>query len=277
MNIQNIELLTVKEYNKYKSIIPVLKHSWWLQDRGDSGCFYVVSWLDQEPFAGAYYSGQRYVRPVLRVTDVNYKPGEKAAIFAHSWTALDTIDGVTLLLCDAMVTIRRFDKVENQYEGSEVQQWLRSWLAKRQKTTDNHKHKCYKRMNEIGMAYTENSFLNTWLAPMLFFVPIALVFFFYTQPLATLTLPASVVSVLKIGILAYYFLILLVSALTTLGVLFSPHTDTGFRHLLNTAVMIAVLVFYWNPTNLHTITTVMSVATIAAINHRYLQTIKYHS
>lgn len=277
MNIQDVALLTVKEYNQYKSIIPVIEHSWWLQDNGESGCFCIVSWLDHEVFDGAYYSGVRYVRPVLRVTDVNYKPGEKAAIFAHSWTALDTIDGVTLLLCDAAVTLRRFDKVEAKYEGSEVQQWLRAWLAKRQKTTDNKKHKCYKRMNEIGMAYTSNPFWNTWFAPMVLLLPLSVIFFFYTQPLSELPTPEWILNTAKFIALSMYFVVLVTSAFSTLFVLGGPHKDTGFRHLLNTAALIVVLVLYYNALTLHAVTTLISVAALAAVNHRYLQAIKYYS
>ena len=277
MNIQDVALLTVKEYNQYKSIIPVIEHSWWLQDNGESGCFCIVSWLDHEVFDGAYYSGVRYVRPVLRVTDVNYKPGEKAAIFAHSWTALDTIDGVTLLLCDAAVTLRRFDKVEAKYEGSEVQQWLRAWLAKRQKTTDNKKHKCYKRMNEIGMAYTSSPFWNTWFAPMVLLMPIATVFFFYTQVFNGITIPEVILKGMRFGAIVYWGLITAISALTTLLVVGGPHKDTGLRHLLNLAALITVFVFYRNTVTVHGITVLILAATIAAINHRYLQVIKYHS
>ena len=277
MNIQDISLLTVSEYNKYMNLIPKIEKSWWLQDKGDSGCFYIVSWLDGEPFEGGYYAGQRYVRPVLRVTDVKYQPGEKAAIFAHSWTALDTIDGVTLLLCDSMVTLRRFDKVENRYEGSEIQQWLRNWLAKRQKTTDNAKHKCYKRMNDIGMAYNANPFLNTWLFPMLFLLPIATVFFFYTQAFNGITIPEVILKGMRFGAVVYWGLIAAISALTTLVVVGGPHKDTGLRHLLNLAALITVFVFYRNTVTVHGITVLILAATIAAINHRYLQVIKYHS
>ncbi len=278
MQIQEITLLTSNEYKALRPLIPVIKQSWWLKDYSKHECPYIVSFLDADIFDWAMPQGERFVRPALRITDAQVKPGDKMTIFAYQWTVLQTEKNVTLVLCDDVVTARIYDKASRSYESSDIKKWLEGWLAKRQKTADEKKYARYKCMNRIGLQYLCSDFLRYWLTPMALLLPIAIVFFCYSQGLPSFEgTPAWMLNTLQMVCMVMYGVILLTSLLTTLFVVLSPHQDTGFRHILNTIWLIAILVLYWNPVTPHDFTTLISVAALAAINHRYLQKIKYHS
>lgn len=275
MNIQEITLLTSNEYERLRPYINDLECTWWLKDEGEDGDQYCVSFLDADVTDVPSRDSERYVRPALRLTDIqNNKPGDKIAVFAYTWTVLEIIDGVTLAICDQIVTRRVFDKTKQSWDASELKQWLEAWLKKRNATEDNRRHKRYKCMNDIGLKYLDSPFLRYWAAPMALLLPIAIAICLCAWSVNdVLAMPIWLCTMVKgitIGVAT-------INVLLTVFVLMSPHPDTGFRLLLNVIAMLASLVVLWNANDLFMITCLSSVLAITTLNKEYLGKIKYYS
>lgn len=127
-NIQ-ITLLTSAEYEKHKSIIPLINSDWWwLKDvyhkyRGSVHCVNDNGALDYY-YRCYYFSG---VRPVLKMDLANIKslhPGEHIRIGSKSFTILSWEADELVALCDEFIDTRRFNADSNEWETSELKQWL---------------------------------------------------------------------------------------------------------------------------------------------------------
>lgn len=274
MQINEITLLTSEEYKRTKHLISDSKCTWWLQDEGKYGEPYSVSFLDAKVTDAPPRGSERYVRPAMRVTGIDHKPGTKITAFAYVWTVLETEGEESLILCEDVVTLRPFDKHGKAYAESDIKKWLEGWLAKRQKTTDTKKHKRYKCMNQVGVYYLATPFLREWLTHILLVLPMAAAML---QCVWNINDVVAVPGILHTIMWYGYATIAFLFSFTTLFVLGSPHKDTGLRHLLNVVGFWTVLVWCNNACSLVALTAMTFAFLIATVNYRYLQSIKYYS
>lgn len=139
MTLQKITLLSAEEYIKYQSIIPVIKDGWW--------------WLRSPGFtrdiaARVLGSGRiakigvlvNYddcaIRPALRLTldpsDIQFwyrsekLIGTKIKYGNYQWTILNAKFGKIYVLCDDIIAKHRFDSKLNNWNTSELKQWLKT-------------------------------------------------------------------------------------------------------------------------------------------------------
>ena len=136
MILKNITLLTEDEFNKYKSIIPVIEHRWWLRTPAPEydDCTRVINWDGfLSRFSDICRKGNT-IRPScifgFDPSDIQfwYKPekliGTKIEYGKYQWTVLSANFGEIYALCDNVITYRRFDPVSNDWNESELKQWL---------------------------------------------------------------------------------------------------------------------------------------------------------
>lgn len=274
IQIKEITLLTSTEYQGLKHLITDIQCTWWLKDESKRVNPCSVSGLDAEVTDVPNRDSERYIRPAMRITGVQHRPGTKLSIFAYSWTVLESINDITLVLCDTVVTCRPFDTKDQKWSTSEIKFWLEAWLRKRQKTSDNKKHKCYKRMNEIGMTYLTSPFLRYWITPMALLLPVSM---------AACQSAWSLGDVVPIPNWMHH---LIWYAACTLGVFFAvmtlyvilgSHQDTAIRHMLNTICFWGCLVLLYNNLTLFGMVGMLCITTFATFNCHYLRKIKYYS
>ena len=137
MILKEITLLTEAEYNRYKSLAPVIKIRWWLrtparldrhvcrvQDDGN---------LDNDGCVISYTVG---VRPVC-VFDIEfadpifwYKIGTKIKYGKYDWTIIDIQNGKLLALCDDIIGFHYFDEISDVWEESDLKTWLETIAPK---------------------------------------------------------------------------------------------------------------------------------------------------
>lgn len=123
-------ILTEDEYKQYRHLIPLTKDWWWLRSpRGGSNGLAIATSYGTVSYATYSYT-LGYVRPALRLKISNYKSfvqGDKIELKNISYTVLDIIDGVVLVLSDEIIARRQFDGTSNQWETSELKAYLEDW------------------------------------------------------------------------------------------------------------------------------------------------------
>lgn len=131
----NIFLLSTEEYKKYKDKIPHINCGWWLRSPGYySQTAVVISGGGIVQYAGySVHLSNFGVRPVLRCL-----PN-----FLGQWRFADTNDrifrcGMTwikidenLYIAEVPIAFRRFDEKDNNYQTSEIRQFLLNWCKER--------------------------------------------------------------------------------------------------------------------------------------------------
>jgi len=132
--IDDIFLLSKEEYRKYKSLIPILDDWWWLRSPGYiSYSAAVVNGVGSVRSNGYYVAlCSGVARPVLRIPNLKFldiKPGDILIIFGREWVLLDK----DLVIAKKEIRKHRFDKELNNYETSEIKQYLQNWLKKQRK------------------------------------------------------------------------------------------------------------------------------------------------
>lgn len=129
IEIEEVTLLSAKEYANNQFIISSISDDWWTRSPGfDSG--YVTSVRSDERRQDYGVNWPLAVRPALRINSLRY--GERFELFGFTWRVLS--DG--LALCEAAVgwSCFRVDKTAddaNVYEKSDVKKWLDDWARKK--------------------------------------------------------------------------------------------------------------------------------------------------
>lgn len=273
MTIKNITLLTTKEYEAFRGIIPSVGKSWWLKDRGSEGSPALVL-SNGDVFPWTLSQAEKFVRPALHISGVQHQIGEKVAILSHTWTVLSVTNDITLVICDDVITMRAYDSADRNWENSDIKRWLEQWLKKRLLNDSPNAHKRYKRMNEIGLAYLQNKFLREWLTPMSIVLPVALVLLCGAHHMnALISLPPVIHTVA----VACGVLIAIIAALSILILLKRQNKTTGLRHLLNLIFIIASLALCWNNVTSFGVTAIIAATVTACINYRYLRIARQNS
>ena len=120
-----ITLLTVEEYERYKTQIPHVNVWCWLRSPGDDQN-YAASVFDDSDVYGivdhvinAFYA----VRPALRSEIIDLPIGERISALGNRWTVINT----GLAISNEVVARKRFDGNSNVWETSELKKWLEEW------------------------------------------------------------------------------------------------------------------------------------------------------
>ena len=123
IKITGITLLSIEEHEKYEDKIPLNAGWWWLRSPGD----YPDDAASVNYDGSVYYDGHRVsrgrggVRPILKGVFADINGFEFAD---HSWIVL----AEDMAICKDNIGLRRFDAESNDYEKSEIKQWLENWL-----------------------------------------------------------------------------------------------------------------------------------------------------
>lgn len=270
MNIKEITLLTTTEYRTYKHLIPVVKKNWFLRDTKRHGA--IVSWFDAAVHVAPIEHELYYVRPALRVQDIEAAPGDSIEIFAYNWTVLRNENNEALVLCEDVVTYRKYGNYD-KWEGSNIYKWLNAWLKKRLSFTKPESFIRHKKMNYIGMRYKESDFLSFWLTQILLFVPLGIVVSVLAWNLRDCAAPAAFYNIARGIAVAAGLINLLDLAL----IVFSPHQDTTLLHVLNILLLAGTLVFGFWSTSIFNMVVLCAMMPIWAVNYKYFKKIKYYS
>ncbi len=130
IDIINITLLSVKEYEVAKDNIPVIHDCWWLRSPGRDDYLATGVYFD-EGIGNFMVYRKLSVRPVLRFypKSTDLLIGNKVRIGGCVWTNI----GKGILLCDQTIARRPFKKDwtaedSNNYETSDVKAFLDKWL-----------------------------------------------------------------------------------------------------------------------------------------------------
>lgn len=138
MTVKEITLLSKEEYKKHRSVIPVISYYWCLRSPGKYQDQTTVVDHNGDIVADriSVYNSHSAVRPALKLnlemTDNRfwYKPeklvGSKIRFGKYNWTVLDANLGELYVLCDKLITRRRFDPESNDWDASELKRWLKT-------------------------------------------------------------------------------------------------------------------------------------------------------
>lgn len=120
-----ITLLTVEEYKRYKPQIPHVNDWWWLRSPGcDQDYAADVSSAGVVSLTGyGVDSDYGAVRPALRSKIIDLSVGEQVIALGNRWTVIDT----GLAISNEVVARKRFDGNSNDWETSELKEWLEEW------------------------------------------------------------------------------------------------------------------------------------------------------
>lgn len=141
MKILDITLLTIEEYYSYLPFIHSIEEEWWTQSCSTviRGSVVVINGTSTKHAPITHYA---HVRPVLIVSELKKKSGEKIGLFGYDWTVLDTdyfhkeitLEGdicpphTTLLLCDCPIATHHFNKKNNAWRNSDLLKFLYNWI-----------------------------------------------------------------------------------------------------------------------------------------------------
>ena len=137
VDITDITLLSIEEYEECKEYIPHVSHWWWLRSPGyDSrraACVYADGGVHGSGYIVDY--DRIAVHPALRISNLeSFNLGDKFSLAELEWTVISK----DLALCDSMVgaTAFREDRQAadaNDYDKSDVKKWLEEWAREKGK------------------------------------------------------------------------------------------------------------------------------------------------
>lgn len=130
--IDEIFLLSADEYKKYADIIPIVETFWWLRGAGwhDDEAILVRRGGTIDDIGGYVNATFRGVRPALTIEDcvfANLRIGERYVKYDFPWIKIDN----NLAIAEVPIGFNKFDSESNDYEKSEVRQYLLNWLKSR--------------------------------------------------------------------------------------------------------------------------------------------------
>ena len=124
-------LLSVEEYEKYKGVIPVIGSWWWLRSPGHDS--YDAASVNDGGSVDAYgfnVIDARGIRPALRVQKseiLNLQIGDRKIYYDLPFVKIDE----DLLIAEVPVAFDKFDDESNVYEKSYVKRFLEKWKVSR--------------------------------------------------------------------------------------------------------------------------------------------------
>lgn len=136
IQINGITLLSDEEYEAAKKHIKPIYLDWWLRTPGDYSDIYAkdVGWNNSISHTGAPVFNDEGVRPALKINlnDTNLKINDSFEFSDYTWTVISD----NYALCDNTLCLMPFkhnakESNENNYEESDVKEFIESWLANR--------------------------------------------------------------------------------------------------------------------------------------------------
>ena len=120
-------LLSVEEYEKYKGVIPVIGSWWWLRSPGINSTLAAFVYIDRSVstygFGVSLASG---IRPAFRVQKSeisNLQIGYRKSCYDFPFVKIDD----DLLIAEVPIAFDKFDDESNDYEKSYVKKFLEEW------------------------------------------------------------------------------------------------------------------------------------------------------
>ena len=135
IDINDITLLSIEEYEQTKEIVPLVIQYWWLRSPGtyDNNVAVVLIGGSVNYF-GLFVPDSYGVRPalILNMQSSNLQIKDKFIFADYTWTVI----GENLALCDSVVGTTYFRKDweaedSSEYETSDIKKWLEDWLKER--------------------------------------------------------------------------------------------------------------------------------------------------
>ena len=129
IEILDVTLLSEKEYEKCKDIIPKTYEWWWLRSPGDYHNYAVMVSTDGSLRDCLVDYESVVVRPTLSILKSPFlRIGDKFKLAGYMWTVIDE----TTALCDSHIgecCFRKDWKAENSnvYEASDVKKYIENW------------------------------------------------------------------------------------------------------------------------------------------------------
>lgn len=131
IDITDITLLSIEEYERCMDIVPLIDGRWWLRSPGSntSRAARVYSNGLVSNYGYDVCNDSSVVRPVVVVRlSESFNPGDKLRFAGHTWTII----APDMALCDEGVGRCAFRKNleapdANVYEASDVKKWLEAW------------------------------------------------------------------------------------------------------------------------------------------------------
>ena len=135
VDITDITLLSIEEYEECKEYIPHVSHWWWLRSPGylSSTAAYVLSDGGVYDCGLLVYNAESGVRPALRISNLeSFNLGDKFSLAELEWTVISK----DLALCDSFIGTMPFRsdwqaEDANIYDKSDIKKWLDSWARER--------------------------------------------------------------------------------------------------------------------------------------------------
>ena len=132
LEVEEITLLSIEEYEKHKKEIPAIHAWWWLRS---PGCCVAgaasVSYGGSVCRLGGRVSINGSIRPALRIKQLEphrqFTIGTKFVKAARLWTIISD----DLAICDGTIKDMPFSAVgDNNYENSDVKRFIEEWWEK---------------------------------------------------------------------------------------------------------------------------------------------------
>ena len=120
-------LLSIEEYEKYKGVIPVIGSWWWLRSPGSLSLdASSVNYDGSVNADGNLVRGTLGIRPAFRVQKseiLNLKIGDRKIYYDFPFIKIDE----DLLIAEVPIAFEKFDDESNDYEKSYVKRFLEEW------------------------------------------------------------------------------------------------------------------------------------------------------
>lgn len=118
-----IFLLSVEEYEKYRYDIPQFNAWWWLRSKGSSSDIVEsVCCGNIKDSYSTFIDG--CVRPALRLKSNAHPIGSRLMKYDFPWIVIDS----NLAIAEVPIATHRFDEKSNNYEASEIRRFLLDWI-----------------------------------------------------------------------------------------------------------------------------------------------------
>ena len=121
-----IFLLSIDEYKKYKDAIPGLWR-WWLRTPSGNQDFADIVLLDGSVCFELKHI-ENNVRPALRIARNNLQIGSRFVKYDFPWIKIDDY----LAIAEVPIGFEKFDDKSNDYATSHIRVWLKEWLDGRE-------------------------------------------------------------------------------------------------------------------------------------------------
>lgn len=126
-------LLSVEEYEKYKGVIPVICAWWWLRSPGYISYYEASVTNDGSVITeGLFVNSTHGIRPALKVSKSeisNLKIGDRKIYYDFPFIKIDD----DLLIAEVPIAFDKFNSYSNDYEKSYVKRFLEGWKEGREK------------------------------------------------------------------------------------------------------------------------------------------------